>query len=326
MDDADTQRAALADRALDAPRRRTGCTVVLCEPGRRGPRARCAGPRRARARPTCCGPGGLVGQVHAVLLAGGSAFGLAAADGVHALAARARAPATGPGVPPVPIVPARGDFRRRARRRACTPTPQPAGARCEAAVAAAEAAAGAPRARAPARRVGQGGRARSAQPRRAGPGRAARRRRSSSARCMVVNALRRGARPGQRADRRRRARRGRRLLPTLDLLAARAAAPPAAPNTMIGVVATNVPLRPAALASSRAWRTAAWPARSRRRIPCSTATRSLPSRSPRPAPKPPASPARTRRWSPWSAALAAEAVVRAILNAVTGGQLALGTH
>ena len=40
---------------------------------------RCA---RAPGRPTCCGPGTLVERVHAVVLTGGSAYGLAAASGV----------------------------------------------------------------------------------------------------------------------------------------------------------------------------------------------------------------------------------------------------
>jgi L-aminopeptidase/D-esterase-like protein len=59
----------------------TGCTVVLCPPGTTG-----SGAIRGGA-PTTRGvdvlrPGGLVDEVHAVLLSGGSAFGLAAVDGV----------------------------------------------------------------------------------------------------------------------------------------------------------------------------------------------------------------------------------------------------
>ncbi|HXF51708.1 MAG TPA: P1 family peptidase [Dehalococcoidia bacterium] len=59
----------------------TGCTVVLCEAGAVGGvdvRGAAPGTRETDA----LRPGNLVGVVHAVVLAGGSAFGLAAADGV----------------------------------------------------------------------------------------------------------------------------------------------------------------------------------------------------------------------------------------------------
>lgn len=59
----------------------TGCTVVLCEAGAVGGvdvRGAAPGTRETDA----LRPGNLVGVVHAVALAGGSAFGLAAADGV----------------------------------------------------------------------------------------------------------------------------------------------------------------------------------------------------------------------------------------------------
>ncbi|MDR7482470.1 MAG: P1 family peptidase [Armatimonadota bacterium] len=59
----------------------TGCTVVLCEAG-----ATAAAEARGAAPGTLglsvLHPGNLVQQVHGVLLTGGSAFGLAAADGV----------------------------------------------------------------------------------------------------------------------------------------------------------------------------------------------------------------------------------------------------
>lgn len=59
----------------------TGCTVVLCPPGTVG-----SGEVRGGAPGTretdLLRPGMLVEEIHAVLLAGGSAFGLAAADGV----------------------------------------------------------------------------------------------------------------------------------------------------------------------------------------------------------------------------------------------------
>jgi L-aminopeptidase/D-esterase-like protein len=59
----------------------TGCTVVLCPPGTVGScevRGGAPGTRETDA----LRPGTLVNEVHAVLLTGGSAFGLAAADGV----------------------------------------------------------------------------------------------------------------------------------------------------------------------------------------------------------------------------------------------------
>ena len=82
----------------------TGCTVVLCPDG-----ATAAVDVRGGAPGTretdLLGPGRLVEQVHAVLLAGGSAFGLAAADGVmRLLAERGHGFAVGPRR--VPIVPA----------------------------------------------------------------------------------------------------------------------------------------------------------------------------------------------------------------------------
>ena len=97
----------------------TGCTVVLCPPAGCVAGVDCAARRPARAKPTCCGPGQLVERANAILLAGGSAFGLAAADGVmryleeHGLGFPV-------GVTVVPIVPAAiifdltvGDFRVR---------------------------------------------------------------------------------------------------------------------------------------------------------------------------------------------------------------------
>jgi L-aminopeptidase/D-esterase-like protein len=63
------------------PSARTGCTVVLCPPGTVG-----SGEVRGGAPGTretdLLRPGMLVQEVNAVLLTGGSAFGLAAADGV----------------------------------------------------------------------------------------------------------------------------------------------------------------------------------------------------------------------------------------------------
>ena len=59
----------------------TGCTVVLCEQG--AVAGVCVSGAAPGTRETdLLGPGMLVESVHAVLLSGGSAFGLAAADGV----------------------------------------------------------------------------------------------------------------------------------------------------------------------------------------------------------------------------------------------------
>lgn len=60
---------------------RTGCTVILCPDGAVGGVA-VRGAAPGTRETDLLQPGNLVDQVHAVLLAGGSAFGLAAADGV----------------------------------------------------------------------------------------------------------------------------------------------------------------------------------------------------------------------------------------------------
>jgi len=82
----------------------TGCTVVLCPPGTVG-----SGEVRGGAPGTretdLLRPGTLVREVHAVLLAGGSAFGLAAADGVMRFLEE-RGVGFDAGVARVPIVPA----------------------------------------------------------------------------------------------------------------------------------------------------------------------------------------------------------------------------
>lgn len=82
----------------------TGCTVVLAEGGAAaGVDVRGAAPGTRETE--LLGPGRLVDRVHAILLTGGSAFGLAAADGVMAyLRDRGVGFATAAG--PVPIVPA----------------------------------------------------------------------------------------------------------------------------------------------------------------------------------------------------------------------------
>jgi len=86
------------------PRRPTGCTVVLCEQG-----AVCGVDVRGAAPGTretdLLAPGNLVDRVHAVLLSGGSAFGLDAAGGVMRwLEERGHGFQVGPAR--VPIVPA----------------------------------------------------------------------------------------------------------------------------------------------------------------------------------------------------------------------------
>lgn len=85
-------------------RRPTGCTVVLCEQG-----ATCGVDVRGAAPGTretdLLDPQNIIEQVHALLLCGGSAFGLAAADGVMRwLDERGHGVAVGPAR--VPIVPA----------------------------------------------------------------------------------------------------------------------------------------------------------------------------------------------------------------------------
>lgn len=82
----------------------TGCTVVLCPPGTLG-----SGEVRGGAPGTretdLLRPGMLVEEVHAVLLTGGSAFGLAAADGVMRYLEE-QGIGFDAGVSKVPIVPA----------------------------------------------------------------------------------------------------------------------------------------------------------------------------------------------------------------------------
>src|ERR671932_2863350 len=59
----------------------TGCTVVLCRPGAiAGVAVRGAAPGTRET--DLCRPGTLIERVHAVVLCGGSAFGLEAASGV----------------------------------------------------------------------------------------------------------------------------------------------------------------------------------------------------------------------------------------------------
>jgi len=103
----------------------TGCTVILCEEGAVGGvdvRGSAPGTRET----DLLRPMNLVQRVHAVLLTGGSAFGLAAADGVmRYLEERGIGLDTGiPGVPRIPIVPAAVIFDLRVGDQRARPTAQ----------------------------------------------------------------------------------------------------------------------------------------------------------------------------------------------------------
>src|SRR5574341_264689 len=101
----------------------TGCTVVLCEQGAVGGvdvRGSAPGTRET----DLLRPMNLVQRVHAVLLTGGSAFGLGAAEGVmRYLEERGIGFDTGvPGVPRIPIVPAAVIFDLRVGDHRARPT------------------------------------------------------------------------------------------------------------------------------------------------------------------------------------------------------------
>src|SRR3977135_3592120 len=86
----------------------TGCTVVLCEPGA-GAGVDVRGAAPATRETDLLRPGSLVGRAHAILLSGGSAFGLDAATGVmRFLEERGAGFATRAGTGP--IVPGGGRF------------------------------------------------------------------------------------------------------------------------------------------------------------------------------------------------------------------------
>ena len=84
---------------------RTGITALLCEPGwAAAVDVRGGGPGTRET--DSLAPENLVGRAHAVVLAGGSVFGLGAADGVAAwLSARGAGLQLRPGSPAIPIVP-----------------------------------------------------------------------------------------------------------------------------------------------------------------------------------------------------------------------------
>jgi L-aminopeptidase/D-esterase-like protein len=98
--------AGLAVGHATDDRAATGVTVLECADGwSAGVDVRGGAPGTRET--DVLAPENLVGQVHAVVLAGGSVFGLAAADGVTtALSARGRGITLRPGSPAIPIVPA----------------------------------------------------------------------------------------------------------------------------------------------------------------------------------------------------------------------------
>lgn len=109
----------------------TGCTVVLCEAGAVGGvdvRGSAPGTRET----DLMRPMNLVQRVHAVLLTGGSAFGLGAADGVmRYLEERGIGLDTGiEGVPHIPIVPAAVIFDLRIGDPRARPSPEMAYEAC----------------------------------------------------------------------------------------------------------------------------------------------------------------------------------------------------
>jgi L-aminopeptidase/D-esterase-like protein len=84
---------------------RTGCTVILADDGGMVAGVDVRGPAPGTRETDLLRPTALVERIHAICLAGGSAFGLAAADGVmRRLAERGVGFPTG--VRPVPVVPA----------------------------------------------------------------------------------------------------------------------------------------------------------------------------------------------------------------------------
>src|SRR6266481_4885158 len=109
----------------------TGCTVVLCEQGAMaGVDVRGAAP--ATRETDLLRPGSLVGRAHAILLSGGSAFGLSAATGImRFLEERGVGYTTGSG--PVPIVPGAALFDLGIGRSDVRPDAEAGYAACQAA-------------------------------------------------------------------------------------------------------------------------------------------------------------------------------------------------
>ena len=109
----------------------TGCTVVLTPQGARAS-ADVRGPAPGTRETDLLQPGKLVQEVHAILLSGGSAFGLAAADGVMRWLAE-RGFGFDTGVAKVPIVPAAILFDLAIGDPEARPGPDAGYAACEAA-------------------------------------------------------------------------------------------------------------------------------------------------------------------------------------------------
>src|SRR5918999_729206 len=109
----------------------TGCTVVLCPPGTMGS-GELRGGAPASRETDLLRPGTMVQEVHAVLLTGGSAFGLAAADGVMRWLEE-RGVGFDAVVARVPIVPAAALFDLGVGDPAARPGPSEGYAACEAA-------------------------------------------------------------------------------------------------------------------------------------------------------------------------------------------------
>lgn len=112
------------------PAAQTGCTVVLLPPEGAVGGVDVRGAAPGTRETDLLSPGRTVERVHAVLLTGGSAFGLAAADGVMRwLAERGIGIAAGPAV--VPIVPAAVLFDLRTGWPVAHPGPEEGYAACE---------------------------------------------------------------------------------------------------------------------------------------------------------------------------------------------------
>src|SRR3954454_2775082 len=104
MDDAITDVAGIEVGHASAPAALTGCTAVVCRAGAvAGVAVRGAAPGTRET--DLCRPGTLVERAHAVVLCGGSAFGLEAASGVPRELAAAGIGYDAGGIA-VPIVPA----------------------------------------------------------------------------------------------------------------------------------------------------------------------------------------------------------------------------
>src|SRR5882762_2306290 len=101
-----TDVAGLSVGHATLERARSGVTVLSCaEDWPAGVDVRGGGPGTRETE--ALAPENLIGRAHAVVLAGGSVFGLAAADGVAAsLSAQGIGLQLRTGSPPIPIVPA----------------------------------------------------------------------------------------------------------------------------------------------------------------------------------------------------------------------------